>query len=392
MPGDKTHLRAKLTLSARTANGLANLFLLFAGLFFLFAVLGHSAHAASRIKDITDLEGIRDNQLIGYGLVVGLDGDGDDLKNAPFTKQSLEAMLERMGVNTRGTRLKTDNVAAVMVIADLPPFARQGTRIDVVIGTLGDAENLLGGTLIATPLMGADGEVYAVAQGPITVGGFKATGAAETVTKGVPTSGRIPNGAIVEREVEFEFASLGTINVALRNPDFTTALRISEAINGMVREQAAIALDPGTVMVNIPERYRSNLVAFISEMEQLYVEPDQTARIVVDEQTGIVVIGKDARISKIAVAQGNLIIRITETPQVSQPTAFSTVGETVEVPRTDIEITESGTDKITVLESNVTLQDLVDGLNALGIGPRDMISILQAMKTAGAIQAEVVVM
>lgn len=361
-------------------------------LFTLFLGIGQAVHAASRIKDITDLEGIRDNQLIGYGLVVGLDGDGDDLNNAPFTKQSLEAMLERMGVNTRGARTKTDNVAAVMVVSDLPPFARQGTRIDVVIGTLGDAENLLGGTLLATPLLGADGEIYAVAQGPITVGGFKAAGAAETVTKGVPTSGRIPNGAIVEREVGFEFASLTTLNIALRNPDFTTAVRIAEVINGYVREAAAIALDPGTVMVNIPERFKSNLVSFVSEMEQLYVEPDQAARIVVDEQTGIVVIGKDARISKIAIAQGNLTIRITETPQVSQPTAFSSVGETVEVPRTDIEITEDNTSKMTVLENNVTLQDLVDGLNALGIGPRDMISILQAMKTAGAIQAEVVVM
>jgi flagellar P-ring protein precursor FlgI len=351
-----------------------------------------TAVAASRIKDITDFEGIRDNQLIGYGLVVGLDGDGDTLKNAPFTRQSLEALLERMGVNTRGTTAKTDNVAAVMVIADLPPFARQGTRIDVVIGTLGDAEDLLGGTLLATPLMGADGEVYAVAQGPITVGGFKASGAGQTVTRGVPTSGRIANGAIVEREVGFEFANLSTLNIALRNPDFTTALRIAEAINGFVRESAALALDPGTVMLNIPERFKSDLVSFMSSIEQLYVEPDQVARIVVDEQSGIVVIGKDARISKIAIAQGNLTIRITETPQVSQPTAFSTVGETVEVARTEIEITEEGTEKITVLESNVTLQDLVDGLNALGIGPRDMISILQAMKTAGAIQAEVVVM
>ena len=374
-------LRARVSM----AFGLVTLFTLFLG-------LGQAVHAASRIKDITDLEGIRDNQLIGYGLVVGLDGDGDDLNNAPFTKQSLEAMLERMGVNTRGARTKTDNVAAVMVVSDLPPFARQGTRIDVVIGTLGDAEDLLGGTLLATPLLGADGEIYAVAQGPITVGGFKASGAAETVTKGVPTSGRIPNGAIVEREVGFEFASLTTLNIALRNPDFTTAVRIAEVINGFVRESAAIALDPGTVMVNIPERFKSDLVSFVSEMEQLYVEPDQAARIVVDEQTGIVVIGKDARISKIAIAQGNLTIRITETPQVSQPTAFSSVGETVEVPRTDVEVTEEKTAKMTVLENNVTLQDLVDGLNALGIGPRDMISILQAMKTAGAIQAEVVVM
>jgi len=387
MPGEPPPTRSKRFLVARFATVL-----IWAFLISLFASLENWALAASRIKDVTDFEGIRDNQLIGYGLVVGLDGDGDDLKNAPFTKQSLEAMLERMGVNTRGTTAKTDNVAAVMVVADLPPFARQGTRIDVVIGTLGDAEDLLGGTLIATPLLGADGEVYAVAQGPITVGGFKASGAAETITRGVPTSGRIPNGAIVEREVGFELASLSTLNIALRNPDFTTALRVAEAINGFVRETAAIALDPGTVMVSIPERFKSNLVSFMSDIEQLYVEPDQAARIVVDEQSGIVVIGKDARISKIAIAQGNLTIRISETPQVSQPTAFSSVGETVEVPRTEIEIVEDETEKMTILESNVTLQDLVDGLNALGIGPRDMISILQAMKTAGAIQAEVVVM
>lgn len=353
-----------------------------------------TATASSRIKDIVDFQGLRDNQLIGYGLVVGLDGDGDTLKNAPFTQQSLESMLERLGINIRGARNipKSDNVAAVIVTANLPPFSRQGSRIDVTVSTIGDAEDLLGGTLLVTPLLGADGEVYAVAQGPVAVGGFSASGQGASVTKGVPTSGRIANGAIIERAIDFEFASMSSIELSLRNPDFTTSQRISEAINNMVREPSAIALDPGTVLVNVPDRFKTNLVAFVADIEQLRVEPDQEARVVIDEQSGIIVISRDVRISQIAIAQGNLIVRITETPQVSQPSPFAGVGQTEVVPRTEIVIEEGAGNKLAVLQDGVTLQDLVDGLNALGIGPRDMISILQAMKTAGALQAEIAVM
>ncbi len=350
------------------------------------------AAASSRIKDIVDFEGIRDNQLIGYGLVVGLNGTGDSLRKAPFTKQSLEAMLERLGVNIRNSNLDTDNIAAVMVTSDLPPFARQGTRVDITVSAMGDAESLLGGTLLVTPLLGADGEVYAVAQGPVAVAGFSVGGDGGEVVKGVPTSGRIANGGIVEREVKFDLASLTSLEISLRNPDFTTAERITQAINGLVRETAAVSLDPGTVLLNVPERFQANLIAFITDVEQLRVEPDQVARVVIDEQSGIIVIGKEVRVSKIAIAQGNLTVRITEAAQVSQPAAFSNTGDTVVVPRTEIEIDEGESSKLTVVDESVTLQDLVDGLNALGIGPRDMISILQAMKTAGALQASIELM
>src|SRR5690606_36376668 len=285
--------------------------------------------------------------------------------------------------------LDTKNVAAVMVTAVLPPFARQGTRIDVQISALGNAKSLLGGTLLVTPLMGADGEVYAVAQGPVAVGGFSARGQAESITKGVPTSGRIANGAIVEREVDFRMASMRSVNVALRNPDLTTARRIADAINRVIGPGTAQSLDPGTVRVDLPASYPNNMVALLTEIEQLPVEPDQVARVVIDEQSGVIVMGDDVRISTVAIAQGNLTIRITETPQVSQPGPFADTGTTAVVPRTEIEVDEEADRKLAVLPAGVSLQELVDGLNALGVGPRDMISILQAIKTAGALQADI---
>ncbi len=356
----------------------------------LFGAAG--ASAASRIKDIAEFEGIRENLLVGYGLVVGLDGTGDDLDDAPFTQQSLIGMLERLGVNTRDNlaNLDTENVAAVMVTATLPPFARQGSRIDVAVSALGSAESLLGGTLLVTPLLGADGEVYAVGQGPVAVAGFSAQGAAgSSITKGVPTSGRIASGAIVEREVDFELASLRTVKIALRNPDLTTAQRIARAINANLGQPTSRAIDPGTVMLSIPEAYSDNLVGLLTDIEQLPVQPDQVARVVIDEQSGIIVMGENVRISTVAIAQGNLTIRITETPQVSQPEPFSEGGNTEVVPRTDIEVDEEEDRRLGVLQTGVTLQELVNGLNALGIGPRDMISILQAVKAAGALHADV---
>lgn len=360
------------------------------------ALLGASvlpAGAAPRIKDISDFEGVRDNLLIGYGLVVGLNGTGDSLRNAPFTRQSLIAMLERLGVNTRDATLNTQNVAAVMVTANLPPFARQGTRIDLAISTLGDASSLLGGTLLVTPLLGADGEIYAVAQGPVTVGGFSAQGAGQTVTRGVPTAGRMANGAIVEREVPFEFATMTALNLTLRNPDLTTARRISQAINASRGLPVSQALDPATVRINVPPNAQRDIVGFLTDIEQLTVEPDQIARVVIDEGNGVIVMGANVRVDEVAIAQGNLTIRVTETPQVSQPGAFAPEGaQTVVVPRTQIEVDTGADKKLTVLRPGVTLQDLVDGLNALGIGPRDMISILQTIKAAGALQAEIVVM
>jgi flagellar P-ring protein precursor FlgI len=351
-----------------------------------------TALAQARIKDISSFEGVRDNLLIGYGLVVGLDGTGDDLDSSVFTRESLIGMLQRLGVNARNEDLDTDNVAAVMVTANLPAFSRQGSRIDIDVSALGDAESLLGGTLLVTPLLGADGEVFAVGQGPVQIGGFSAQGNGQSITKGVPTAGRIPNGAIIEREIGFELRQLETVKLSLRNPDFTTAQRIANAINAHAGTAAATSLDSGTVQLHVPERYRGNMVAFLTDIEQLPIRTDQPAKVVIDERSGVIVMGEKVRISTVAIAQGNLTIRVTETPQVSQPNAFSETGDTVVVDRTDIEVDEQGDRRLGIVGSGVSLQDLVNGLNALGVGPRDMITILQAVKAAGALQAEIEVM
>ena len=350
------------------------------------------AQSQSRIKDIADFEGVRDNLLVGYGLVVGLDGSGDDLSSAPFTRESLIGMLQRLGINARDANLDTNNVAAVMITADLPPFARQGTRIDITVSALGDADSLLGGTLLVTPLLAADGEVYAVAQGSVAIAGFSAQGDGQSVTKGVPTTGRIPSGAIVEREIPFDLQDLDSVTISLRNPDFTTARRVAEEINRFIGLPTARSIDPGTVLLSIPANYRGNTVALLTDIEQLRVQPDQMARVVVDERSGVIVMGESVRISTVAIAQGNLTIRITETPQVSQPAPFATAGATAVVPRTDITVDESADRKLAVLAEGVSLQELVNGLNTLGIGPRDLITILQAIKAAGALQAEIEVM
>ena len=350
------------------------------------------ASGASRIKDIVEFEGVRENQLVGYGLVVGLNGSGDTLKDGGFTKQSLKSMLNRMGVKPTEEGLQSKNVAAVMITAQLPAFARQGNRIDVTVSALGDADNLEGGTLLVTPLMGADGEVYAVAQGQVGVAGFTASAEASQVTRGVPTTGRIANGAIVEREVGFELANMDTITLSLRSPDFTTARRIAQAINRFLDEPAAKSSDPSTVHLAVPARYDRNVVNLLTDIEQLLITPDQIARVIVDERSGIIVMGQDVRVSTVAIAQGNLTIRITETPEVSQPNAFSETGQTVTVPRSDISVDDDAQNRMAVLTTGVTLQDLVNSLNALGVGPRDMISILQAIKAAGALQADIEVM
>ncbi|NKB48455.1 MAG: flagellar basal body P-ring protein FlgI [Alphaproteobacteria bacterium] len=349
------------------------------------------AAAQSRIKDIVNVEGVRDNLLVGYGLVVGLNGTGDSLQSAPFTQQSLIGMLERLGVNTRDeiNALKTANVAAVMVTATLPPFSRQGSRIDVTVSALGDSDSLQGGTLLVTPMLGADGEIYSVSQGPLVVEGFSAQGNGQTVIKGVPTTARIPNGAIIEREINFNLDQLDMVHLNLRNPDFTTSRRIAESINKFLGVPAAAATNPGTVRVAVPPKYANSAVAMLTDIEQLKVTPDQQARVIVAEHSGVIVMGEEVRISTVAIAQGNLTIRITETPQVSQPNAFAEQGETQVVDRTNIEIDTSEDKRLTVLDRGVTLQELVNGLNALGIGPRDMISILQTIKAAGALQAEI---
>ena len=363
------------------------------GIFCLLSLYALDAAAkTSRIKDIVDIEGVRDNMLVGYGLVVGLNGTGDSLNNSPFTSQSLTAMLERLGVNVRGQNLNTGNVAAVMVTATLPPFRNQGSRIDVSVSAMGDAESLLGGTLLVTPLMAADGEVYAVAQGPITVAGFSAVGDAATLVQNIPTSGRIPAGAIVEKEINFSLAELNSVRLALRNPDFTTARRIARAINGFLSASIAVAENDASVRIRRPQGFDGTIIDLITDIEQLPIRPDQPARVVIDERSGTIVMGADVRINPVAIAQGSLTIQIIETPQVSQPNPFAQQGETVIVPRTDLEINTGDTAKLAVLDSGVTLQDLVTGLNKLGIGPRDMITILQAIKAAGALQAEIEVL
>jgi flagellar P-ring protein precursor FlgI len=346
------------------------------------------ASAASRIKDLADIEGVRTNMLLGYGLVVGLQGTGDSLRNSPQTLQSLQAMLERLGVNTRGANLSSGNIAAVTVTAELPAFATQGSRFDISVQAIGDAKSLLGGTLIATPLLGADGNTYAVAQGAISVAGFAAQGAGASVVKGVPTNGRIAAGAVVEREVGFRLANQNSLRLALRNPDFTTAKRMAEAINAFVGNGAADAPDPATVRITVPNGYRGGIVGLLTEIEQLRVRPDAPAKIVIDETSGIIVMGEDVRVSTVAIAQGNLTIRITEEPEVAQPAPFSD-GETVVVPRTEIKVSEQADRKLTVMRGGVSLQQLVGGLNALGVGPRDLIAILQAIKAAGALQADI---
>ncbi|MGH7089290.1 MAG: flagellar basal body P-ring protein FlgI, partial [Stellaceae bacterium] len=286
------------------------------------------SHAASRIKDIADFEGVRDNMLVGYGLVVGLNGTGDTLSQAVFTRESLIGMLERLGVNARDSNLRTANVAAVMVTGTLPAFARQGARIDVQVSALGNAKSLLGGTLLVTPLLGADSEVYAVAQGSVATGGISAKGQGASLTKGVPTAGRVSEGAIVEREVGFELSNLKTMNLMLRNPDLTTAERVADVIDARLKSKAAKAIDPSTVTLTFPDAARQDIVGFLTEIEQLEVEPDEVAKVVIDEANGIIVMGESVRISTVAVAQGNLTVRVTETPQVSQPNPFSAAGST----------------------------------------------------------------
>ncbi len=354
----------------------------------LAAMVPAATQAASRIKDIVAVEGVRENQLVGYGLVVGLNGTGDSLRNAPFTRQSLESMLERLGVNVRDARLDTKNVAAVMVTANLPAFAAAGSRVDVSVSALGDAKSLLGGTLLVTPLLGADGEAYAVSQGTIATGSISGGGASgSSVTRGVPTAGRIASGATVERELAFDMSAMRTVRLTLRNPDFTTARRIADAVNANF-PGAARAENPTIVSLTPPQ---GDPVGFITAVEQLAVIPDHAAKVVIDEVSGVIVMGDAVRVSTVAIAQGNLTISVQETPQVSQPAPFSQ-GQTAVTPLSDVTIQEEPGRRLAIVGSGASLATLVAGLNALGVSPRDMISILQTIKAAGALQADIEVM
>ncbi len=351
-------------------------------------LLAVNAHAV-RIKDITDLKGVRRNQLVGYGLVVGLDGTGDGAK-AKFTIQSMASMLEKMGITVNPDDIKVDNIAAVMITAELPPFAKVGSRIDVVVSSIGDAKNLQGGTLLFTPLKAADGEVYAVAQGAISTGGFSAGGAGGKVQKNFPTVGRVIGGATIEREIQSDFNHKKFLSLALHSPDFTTAFRIAEAINKSLNDSVARTPDAGTIEVKVSDKYSERIVELVTLIEGLNVVTDTPAKVVVNERTGTVVMGENVRISTIAIAHGNLSIQIKESADVSQPLPFSQ-GETVVTPETDIAIKE-GNSRLILVESGVSIGELVRALNALGVSPRDLIAIFQALKAAGALHAQLEIM
>ncbi|MBW1780205.1 MAG: flagellar basal body P-ring protein FlgI [Deltaproteobacteria bacterium] len=374
---------------------------------FLFAGYAH----ASRIKELTDVKGVRTNQLVGYGLVVGLSGTGDG-KDSKFTFQSLTSLLERMGVTVDPKNVeKIENVAAVMVTADLPAFAKVGSKIDVTVSSIGDAESLTGGTLLVTPLKGADGNVYVVAQGPVSTGGFAVSGKAAKVTKNFPTVGRIVGGGIIENEIPYEFMKKGALSLSLTNPDFTNASRIAKSINRALKGRVARALDAGTIEVEVPKEYSEHMVELVAMIEQLDVEPDKSSKVVINERTGTVVIGENVRISTVAIAHGNLSIEIKENQDVSQPLPFAPApaagaspttsddGRTITAPggstvvTSDTEVSvEEETSKLFLVKRSVTIADVVRGLNALGVSPRDLMTIFQALRAAGALEAELEVM
>ncbi|MBC7132541.1 MAG: flagellar basal body P-ring protein FlgI [Roseovarius sp.] len=368
--------------------GLARLLLVC--LAFLALAAGGAGAGPVRIKDLVEFDGVRGNDLLGYGLVVGLNGTGDGLRNSPFTEELMSNILERLGINVTGEQFRPRNVAAVLVTAELPAFARAGSQIDVTVSAIGDAKSLLGGTLIMTPLNAADGQIYAVAQGTIIAGGVSAEGAAGGVIQGVPTSGTIPSGARIEREVAFDFTGLEIVRLALREPDFTTAGRIEQAINGAVGQPVAMMLDPGTVRLDLARMRARSPAHAIGRVENLLVEPQRRARVVVDQRSGTIVMGQDVRISRVAVSQGNLTLRIQERPLVVQPNPFA-YGDTVVVPRTDAAIEEEPGTGLAEVPEGTSLAEVISGLNALGVAPRDMIDILKSIKAAGALHAEFVV-
>jgi flagellar P-ring protein precursor FlgI len=344
------------------------------------------AGAEVRVKDIAKVLGVRDNEMVGYGLVAGLNGTGDR-QQVVFTLQAIGNMLRRMGITVSSERLVLKNVAAVMVTAKLPPFAKAGTTVDVTVSSLGDATNLQGGTLLLTPLQAADGEVYAVAQGPVSIGGFnvEAAGTGEKVQKNHPTVGRIPNGAIVEREPSTDFLKNQRLLLVLNNPDFTTALRMAQAV-GKLLGDGVKARDASTVEVPFLDSYRSDPVKLIAAIESVSLVPDMPAKIVVNERTGTVIMGGQVRISTVAVAHANLSVHIRSELLVSQPAPLSE-GKTKVVPRTAVEAKEDRT-RINLVSEAVSIGDVVKVLNALAVTPRDIISILQAIKQAGALQGE----
>lgn len=356
----------------------------FISTFFLFSFPGANESNAARIKDIANINGIRTNQLVGYGLVVGLKGTGDKA-NTIFTNQSLANMLEKMGIRVDPNKTKVNNIAAVTVTSDLPPFGKVGNKIDAIVSSIGDAKSLEGGFLLLTPLRGADGEVYAIAQGPLVVGGYLATGNGANVSKNHPTVGRVPNGATIEREISYEDFKNDSLVISLKIPDYTNARRIAEKINEAFKG-AAVAQDGGTVSVKTPEEMKSNPVKFVSIIENLDVKPSNSAKIVVDEKTGTVVMGENILISTVAVSHGNITVQIKEESKVSQPLPFAR-GQTVATPDTQLKVEEEK-GKWMIMQEGISLKELVSALNASGASTRDVITILQTIKAAGALHAE----
>jgi len=347
-----------------------------------------SAHAI-RIKEIASFDGVRDNQLIGYGLVVGLNGTGDG-NQVKFQVQSLVNALERMGVTINRADVTVKNVAAVMVTATLPPYSKQGMKIDVLVSSMGDAKSIAGGTLLMTPLKGADGQVYAVAQGAVSTNSFSYGGQAAAAQKNHPTSGRIPEGALVERELPNALKERAQLKLNLQQPDFTTAARITAAINEKFNAPVATSADAGSVVITIPPAFEGRTVEFIAAMERLDVRPDGIAKVVLNERTGTIVMGENVRLSSVAVSHGNLTLLIRETPQVSQPAPLSRTGETVVVPRTQLKVSEEA-GGLALVREGASIGEVIRALNALGVTPRDLIGIMQAIRAAGALQAELVI-
>ncbi len=346
----------------------------------------YSTAYGARLKDIASVQGLRENQLVGYGLVVGLAGTGDGTQ-VKFTTKSIRNIMERMGIiSIDPNQVKVKNVAAVLVTAKMPPLAKIGQKIDVVVSSLGDAKSLLGGTLILTPLKGIDGKIYAIAQGPVSVGGYSAGGAGATVQKNHPTAGRIPNGATVEREIPVNLMAKKELKINLFQPDFTTVGRAVDAINDVLGAQFAKAIDAETISLRVPPEFEDSPVSLLATIENVEISPDTRARVVLDERTGTVVMGKNVQISTVAVAHGNLSIQIKESPQVSQPGPFSQ-GQTVVTPGTETKVTEGG-GKLVVLKQGSTIGELVSALNAVGVTPRDLIAIMQSIKASGALQAD----
>ena len=362
--------------------------------FFFFCLLMFSGSLSQanpvRIKDLVEFDGVRGNDLVGYGLVVGLNGTGDGLRNAPFTEEIMSNILERLGVNVTGEQFRPKNVAAVLVTAALPAFSRSGSQIDVTVSAIGDASSLLGGTLVMTPLNAADGQIYAVAQGSIIAGGVAAQGDAATVTQGVPTSGVIPSGARVEREIDFDFASLSQVRLALRQPDFTTAGRIEQAINAEFNRPVAFMLDAGTVQIDVERTQMVSTAHALGRIENIAVTPQQRAKVIVDQRSGTIVMGQDVKISRVAVAQGGLTLRVEEEPIVVQPNPFAE-GETVVVSKTNVDIDEDAGTGLAEIADGTSLAQVISGLNALGVTPQNMIDILKSIKAAGALHAEFIV-